>query len=73
MSKKQAPVSLQQLKSQMVTEDQKRQDIQDRGARAYRLGIERHNCPLAELSERNLWVMGYDKAKKEFEATFSRR
>jgi hypothetical protein len=70
---KQPPVSLQQLKSQMASEEQKRQEIMDGGARAYRLGIEKSNCPLKELSERNLWNLGYDKSKKEFEALFSRR
>ena len=70
---KQQPVSLQQLKIEMATEEQKRQTLQEQGARAYRLGIERHNCPLKELSEQNLWKIGYDKSKKEFEAAFSRK
>jgi hypothetical protein len=70
---KQHAVSLQQLKTQMATEEQKRTAIQEQGARAYWLGIERHNCPLKELSEQNLWKIGYDKSKKEFETTFSRR
>lgn len=70
---KQKPVSLTELKTQMMSEEQKRQSLQDKGAAAYRLGIERHNCPLKDLSERNLWTLGYDKSKKEFEAMFSRR
>jgi ribosome modulation factor len=67
------PISLEELKVQMASDEVKRQEAIERGARAYRLGIEKHNCPTGELSQRNLWIIGYDRAKKEHEAMFSRR
>jgi ribosome modulation factor len=57
----------------MATEQQKRDALVEQGGRAYHLGIERHNCPLNEPSSRQLWVEGWDKAKKAFEALFPAR
>lgn len=66
-------ISLTELKNQMATEDAKRQSVIEQGRRAWHLGIEKNNCPLKELSARNLWVEGWEKARKEFDATPSQR
>ena len=66
-------ISLQQLKSQIVTEQQKRDALVEQGGRAYRMGIEKHMCPLSDLSAKQLWTEGWDKARKAFEAVFPSR
>jgi hypothetical protein len=66
-------ISLQQLKQSIATEQQKREDVIEQGGRAYRLGIERGNNPHKELSSRELWNIGWDKAKKAHEALFPSR
>lgn len=72
MSKKNQ-ISLQQLKSQIQTEQSKRDALVEQGGRAYRMGIEKHNCPLSDLSARQLWSEGWEKAKKQFESMFPSR
>ena len=59
-------ISLQQLKANIKSEDDKRQALIDQGRRAYRFGIEQRDCPLKELSEQKLWGIGWEKSRNEF-------
>jgi hypothetical protein len=67
---RQNEISLQQLKANILTEEEKRKALVDKGAAAFRLGIERRDCPLKLDSERRLWENGYDNARKAFDITW---
>lgn len=69
---KQKAISLQQLKQDLKTEQQKRDALVEQGARAYRLGIEERNCPLNEDSGRKLWLEGYTKEREKFSSMLKR-
>ena len=65
-------ISLTQLKANLATEEQKRQEIIEQGARAFKLGIEQRNCPRKFEGERKLWDIGYEKARKSFDEMLRR-
>ena len=65
-------ITLEQLKANIATEEQKRIAIIDQGGLAYRLGIEQRNNPRKELGERKLWDIGYEKARKSFDEMLRR-
>ena len=65
-------ISLQQLKENLQSEEEKRTAIIEQGARGYKLGIEQRNNPRKELGERKLWDIGYDKARKTFDELLRR-
>ena len=70
---KQNQMSLSELKQSMATEAAKRDEVVEQGGRAYRLGIEKKDCPLREPSQRQLWSEGWDKARKAFESMSQKR
>lgn len=65
-------ISLAELKANLVTEEQKRNDIIAQGARAYHLGIEQRNNPRKLEGERKLWDIGWTKARDQFTALLMR-
>jgi len=64
--------TLQQLKTRMQSDEEKRKAVIEQGTRAYRMGIEKRNCPIPD-DRRMLWEMGWDKGKVEFEKLFPGR
>jgi ribosome modulation factor len=69
---KQKAISLQQLRSDLRTEQAKRDALVDQGRRAYHLGIEERDCPLNEPSQRKLWSDGWRIARDKFSAMLKR-
>jgi hypothetical protein len=65
-------ISLEQLKANLATEEQKRQSLIDQGATGYRLGIDQRNNPRKGEGERKLWDIGYEKARKSFDEMLRR-
>jgi hypothetical protein len=59
-------ISLEQLKANLKTEDDKRLALVNQGRAAYRLGIEEYNCPMKALSEKKLWAEGYRLEREKF-------
>jgi ribosome modulation factor len=62
-------LTLQGLKQELANQDAERDALVDKGRRAYRFGIEKRDCPERIESARALWVIGWERAQKEFEAT----
>lgn len=69
---KQKAISLQQLRSDMQTEQAKRDALVEQGGRAYRMGIEERDCPLNDPSQRKLWSEGYRIAREKFSTMLKR-
>jgi hypothetical protein len=65
-------ISLEQLRKDIATEEQKRTAIIELGALCYRMGIDQRNNPRKLEGERKLWDIGYDKARKSFDEMLRR-
>lgn len=65
-------LKLQAGKARMQSEEVKRNAVIEQGGRAYRMGIEKRNCPLND-DRRALWEMGWDRAEQDFKKLFPGR